>query len=192
VYRTRSILFALIAAGVPTASAGEPPPPMDAPPPKDPPPVTEEEPAPAEVVPEVVEPGTITGHVLDPETQIGLPGVSIHVTGPNSDQTIGSDVDGGFTIVLPPGTYTIEFATPDHVTQTRTVVLASKASVPLELVLATEIKTGKAETIEVVGTIDTHKASAVLAERRAARPIATPRMPPSASCRRRSRTTATS
>jgi outer membrane receptor protein involved in Fe transport len=157
----------LIVGSASTAQAGEPPPPMDAPPPKDPPPVVEEAPAP-EVVPEVVEPGTITGHVLDPDTQLGLPGVSIHVTGPNSDQTIGSDVDGGFTIVLPPGTYTVEFATPDHVTQTRTVVLASKASVPLELVLATEIKTGKAETIEVVGTIDTRKASAVLAERRAA------------------------
>ena len=167
-YRTRSILFALIAAGVSTARAEEPPPPMDAPPPKEPPPAEEATAEPAPEPPAAVEPGVISGHVLDQETQVGMPGVSIHVTGTSGEQTIGSEIDGGFNIKLPPGSYTIEFATPDRVTQSKTVTLAAGQTVPLELVLAIEVKVGKSETIEVVGTIDTHKASAVLAERRAA------------------------
>src|SRR5262245_39414052 len=133
---------------------------MDAPPPKDPPPAAEPAPEPESAPTVVVAPGTVTGHVLDPD-QLPMHGVSIHVVGASGEQTIGTDLEGGFKIVLPPGEYTIEFSTPDHVAQKRTVTIASNAEVPLQLVLALEVKTTKSETIEVVGTIDTRKASAV-------------------------------
>ncbi len=108
--------------------------------------------------------GTVIGHVVDSTTKEGLPAATIQVLG---GQTLTAELDGTFTLNLAPGTYTLVFATPEYVEQRRMVTVTRSQPVPIELALAQVSRTGRAETIEVQGAIDTRKDSAVLAERRA-------------------------
>ena len=69
----------------------------------------------------------------------------------------------------PPGTYTIVFSTPEYVEQTRTVTVDRRPGRRARSQPRSRADVaGKAETIEIVDTIDTRKESAVLAVRRAA------------------------
>ena len=108
--------------------------------------------------------GTVTGHLVDGSTQEGLPAATIHVVGGSSAV---AEIDGTYSVTLAPGSYTLVFSTPEYVEQHRTVTIAPQRSVTLDLALVPVARTGKAETIEVHGALDTRKDSAVLAERRA-------------------------
>lgn len=122
------------------------------------------EPAPAAQPPTSGPVGTVTGRLVDGDTQEGLPAAAIQVLG---GPPAVAELDGTYALALPPGTYTIVFSTPEYVEQRRTVAVTASQTVALDVVLAPAPRTGAAETIEVHGTIDTRKDSAVLAERRA-------------------------
>ncbi len=184
--RRSSSLFALTVACacvLGTARADEPAPPAEPPaepaPPSEPGPSEPTPPADRPVEPKPVEPtptepapaqppGTVKGSIIDSTTKLGLPAATIQIQGPAGDQTLATELDGTFTLTLAPGTYTITFSTPDYVDQQRTVTVGSEQQVGLDLDLDPVPKTGSAETIEIVDTIDTRKESAVLAVRRAA------------------------
>lgn len=159
-----TLLFALIAAGSSSAAADDPAPPA-APPPADAPPADA---PPADAPPA----GRVTGLVIDRATEVGMPGVVIRVLGgPAGDQTIGTEVDGTFTLSLPPGVYRLELSSPDYTALTRTLEVTAGADVRLDLgmeLLALAAQAQAEERIEVTGTIDTRRDSALLAERRAA------------------------
>ena len=112
--------------------------------------------------------GMITGHIFDGDTQLGLAAATIRVLGSTGEQTATAELDGSYTIHLVPGSYTVTFTTADYVEQRRDVALAATQTATLDVILARTPRAGKAETIEVYGTIDTRKDSAVLAERRTA------------------------
>src|SRR5262245_3042145 len=173
-FRTRlgSALF-LVAIGASAVRADDPPPPPpaeeQAPPPAEeapPPPPAEAPPADAPPKPE---PGFVTGRALDGSSKEGLPAASIQISGgPDGDQMIATELDGTFKLTLAPGTYKLVFSTPDYIEQTRTVTVTSGKEQKLaDVVLPMIPQKAKEETIEVYDTIDTHKSSAVLAERRA-------------------------
>jgi hypothetical protein len=107
--------------------------------------------------------GKVTGRLIDGSTKEGLPAATIQVLG---GPTVIAEIDGTFAVTLVPGTYTLVFSTPEYVEQRRTVTVAATQSISLDLSLAPETRTGKAETIEVESALDTRKESAVLAERR--------------------------
>lgn len=124
--------------------------------------------APAAPAPAADATGTLTGHVVDGESEVGIAAATIRVIGGAAgEQTFTAELDGSFTVHLAPGSYTVVVATPEYVTQTRSLTVAD-APVTLDVTLAPVPRTGKAETIEVYGGLDTRKDSAVLAERRAA------------------------
>jgi outer membrane receptor protein involved in Fe transport len=111
---------------------------------------------------------TVVGRAIDKSTGEGLPAATIIVAGPGGNQSFATDLDGTFALTLPPGTYTIDIETPDYVGVTKRVEVLGTIPVKLELALALMAVKAVDETIEVYDTIDTHKASALLAERRAA------------------------
>lgn len=132
-------------------------------------PAAGEEPAPPPTPP-AVEPGVIVGRIIDGTSKEGLPATYIQIKGgPDGDQTLASELDGTFKLTLAPGTYEVLFTTPDYIDETRKITIASKQEIKLGDVILVMIPTkAKEETIEIFDTIDTHKSSAVLAERRAA------------------------
>ncbi|MDQ3368905.1 MAG: TonB-dependent receptor, partial [Myxococcota bacterium] len=126
-------------------------------------------PAPPAPAPAAAPTGTVTGTVLDNLSELGMAAATIQITGgPAGDQTLATELDGTFTLTLAPGTYAITFSTPDFIEATRTVTVVVGKTQRLELGLDPLPKTATGETIEIVGTIDTRKESAVLAVRRAA------------------------
>jgi hypothetical protein len=169
--RTPHLIAALVLALPLVASAqGEPTTdeaPREAPPAEALP--AEEEPEPLPPPPEV-EPGYIVGRVTDAATSEGLPAAYIQIKGgKDGDQTLASELDGSFRLPVAPGTYTVELTTPDYIPVTRTITIASRQELVLgDIILALVPAKAKEETIEVYDTIDNHKSSAVLAERRAA------------------------
>jgi outer membrane receptor protein involved in Fe transport len=110
----------------------------------------------------------VLGRAIDKSTGEGLPAATILVSGPTGNQSFATELDGTFALALAPGTYTIDIETPDYIGATRQIDVTGPAPVHLELSLAMAPVKAVDETIEVYDTIDTHKASAVLAERRAA------------------------
>jgi outer membrane receptor protein involved in Fe transport len=155
----------LLVAGAASAASADEPPPAE----------TQAEPlpaeAPAELPPaEAAGPrGKVTGRAIDTSTQVGLPGATVRATGgPGGDRTIATETDGTFALELPPGSYRIEVSTPEYVSQRRTVTVTASGEIHLELGLDLVAAQGREEQIEVQGSIDTRRASAVLAERRAA------------------------
>ena len=143
-----------------TPPAADTPPPASTPPPADTAPAADSAPAGPT--------GTVKGRVIDTSSKEGLPAATIVIKGGASgDQTLATELDGSFTLTLPPGTYRITFSTPDYVEQQRTAVVTANKQVDLNLGLDMLAAKAQEETIEVYDTIDTRKASAVLAERRA-------------------------
>jgi hypothetical protein len=112
--------------------------------------------------------GTVTGHALDGDTQVGLAAATVQVLGATgaAPETV-TELDGAYTLALPAGTYTIAFSTADYVTERRTITIAGTQVLTLDVSLTTAPKAGVPETIEVYGTVDDRKDSAVLAQRRA-------------------------
>jgi hypothetical protein len=127
------------------------------------------EPAPAN--PSATEPvaadPTVRGTVLDARSGEGLAAAYVRAIGPEN-QTIATELDGTFTLALPPGTYKLIFSTPEYDDATRTVTVTAGKLVTVELSLTPSTIAGAEETIEVSGTIDTRRESATLAIRRAA------------------------
>ncbi|HWU85652.1 MAG TPA: TonB-dependent receptor, partial [Kofleriaceae bacterium] len=165
-------LFSLIVAGVSgTARADEPAP---APPPAEEAPASPEAPpdAPARPAPEAPKEAPkarLTGTLVGNDTREGLPAATIRITGgPDADQTLATELDGTFGFELAPGTYQLELSTPGYVEQRRTVAVTAGQELQLDLGLDLVVVKSRGETVEVYDTIDTRKASAVLAERRAA------------------------
>ncbi len=170
--RTPHLISALIVAlqlvpayaddGAPEAPPAEAPPveapPVEAPPVEAPP--ADAPPAPAPVV-------TVKGTVVDQRTGEGLPAAYIQVKGAEA-QTVATELDGTFSLSLPPGTYTLTFSTPEFDEQTKQIVVKNGKVLALAIKLAPTVVAGKEETIEVVDTIDTRKESATLAVRQAA------------------------
>ena len=131
------------------------------------PPPAAEEPVEAPPAEEAPAPITVRGKVLDSRSGEGLPAAAILVKGGDA-QSIATELDGTFSLALPPGTYTLIVSTPEYVEQAKKVVIKAGAVVDLAISLAPATIVGKEETIEVVDTIDTRKESATLAVRRAA------------------------
>lgn len=157
------------------APPAETPPAEEAPPPAEQPaPPAEAAPAeapPAEAPPAEAPPaphGMVTGKLIDNSTKEGLPAATIQIKGPGGDQTLATELDGTFALSLVPGSYTVTWTTPDYLDQTRTITVTLDKPVVVNLGLDMIPSKAKEETIEVYDTIDTRKASAVLAERRAA------------------------
>src|SRR5665647_1433115 len=115
------------------------------------------------------DPGTIRGSLIDNNTKEGLPAATIQIKGaPSGDITTVAELDGTYSIALPPGTYTIVFSTPEYIEQSRTITVADNQTADVNINLDPVPATGSEETIEITGTIDVRKESAVLAVRRAA------------------------
>ncbi len=112
--------------------------------------------------------GTVRGVVTDSISELGMPGLVIQVTGAGGQQTISTDLEGAYTLQLAPGAYTLTYSTPEFLEASRSVQVAADKAITLSLVMEPMPKTATGETIEIVGTIDTRKESAVLAVRRAA------------------------
>jgi hypothetical protein len=110
---------------------------------------------------------TVKGTVTDPRTGEGLPAAYIQIKGPNA-QTFATELDGTFSLSLPPGTYTLVFSTPEYDEKTATITVTADKVVELAIALVPTTIAGREETIEVVDTIDTRKESATLAVRRSA------------------------
>ena len=126
------------------------------------------EPPPAEQpAAEAPPPVTVRGKVVDPRTGEGLPAAYVQVKGADA-QTIATELDGTFQLALPPGTYQLAFHTPEFDEQTKTITVTDGKVVELKISLSPTVVVGKAETIEVVDTIDTRKETATLAVRQAA------------------------
>jgi outer membrane receptor protein involved in Fe transport len=181
--RSGFLVSMIVVAGGATAQADDPappanPPPAEATPPADAPPADQpppaETPPPADTTPADAPPpappahGTVKGRITDKATKEGLPAATLVIKGGKGDQTIATELDGTFTLDLEPGTYTIQLSTPEYVEQSRTVVVTADQVFALDVPLDLVAQKGAEETIEVYDTIDTRKASAVLAERRAA------------------------
>ncbi|HEU0034310.1 MAG TPA: TonB-dependent receptor [Kofleriaceae bacterium] len=179
--RSRSLLsFALLATLVGGASAQPGPtdhtPPADTPPADPPPPPAEPPPAqeapPAEPLPPPAEPapvavGVVKGMVIDTISGEGLPAATIQIKGGAAgDQTIATELDGTFELKLPPGTYTIDFSTPEYIPVSKPITVVENKQIDWKLGLAPVPKTATGETIEIYDAIDTRKESAVLAVRR--------------------------
>jgi hypothetical protein len=109
----------------------------------------------------------VRGKVLDARTGEGLPAAYIQIDGAEA-QTVATELDGTFQLVLPPGAYKLTFSTPEFAEQTKTITVAAGKVVALSVTLAPSVVAAKEETIEVVDTIDKRKESAMLAVRRAA------------------------
>jgi hypothetical protein len=113
--------------------------------------------------------GTIKGRVVDGATQDPLPGATIQVRGGGAgDQTIAADIEGGYTLSLAPGTYTVVVFTPDYVEQRRTVTVAEATEQAIDIALPPVPRVSKGEVVKVYSGLDTRRDSAVLAERRLA------------------------
>ena len=108
--------------------------------------------------------GTVRGSVIDNNSKEGLPAATIQI----GDVTAVAELDGTYQVSLPAGTYTLTVSTPEYVDQTRTITVVDGKTVDLSVNLDPVPRETGAETIEIVDTIDTRKASAVLAVRRAA------------------------
>ncbi|HEY5927186.1 MAG TPA: TonB-dependent receptor [Kofleriaceae bacterium] len=146
-----------------------PAPPAEAPPAETPPAEAPAEAPPGEAPPADAPPApiTVTGSVTDQRTGEGLPAAYIQIKGGEA-QTVATELDGTFSLALPPGTYKLTFSTPEFDEQTKTITVKAGKVVELVITLAPTMVAGKAETIEVYDTIDTRKESATLAVRRAA------------------------
>lgn len=196
--RSTSLLAVIVAATFGTAYAEEPSPPAvppTEPPPVETPPTAETPPAetppagetPPASTPPVSEPVPVTptppagtpvapaptaklvGSLIDNNTKEGLPAATIQVFGvPGGDVTAVAELDGSYTVALPPGTYKVTFSTPEYVELSRTVTVADGQELRLDLNLDPVPLNTSDETIEIVDKIDTRKESAVLAVRRAA------------------------
>src|SRR5687767_9980629 len=110
---------------------------------------------------------TVRGKVTDPRTGEGLPAAYVQVKGAEA-QTIATELDGTFQLALRPGTYRLVFSTPEYDELTKTIVVTDSKVLDVAVALSPTVVAGKAETIEVTGTIDTRRESAALAVRRAA------------------------
>ncbi len=166
--RTRSTsLLALIVAGTfGIAHADEPAPapppvPVDEPPTDSPAPAADSpaptpppaaetsapvEPAPPPVQAAPVPPATLRGSVIDNNTKAGLPAAVIQVQGVvGGDLTLATELDGTYTLELPPGTYSVIFSTPEYVEQARTITVTSSQRLDLNLNLDPVPATGTAD-----------------------------------------------
>jgi outer membrane receptor protein involved in Fe transport len=167
--RPASLVAVILVGGLATAHAEEPVPPQAAPsadaPAEPPPPAAD--PAPAPATPAAT--ATIKGSLIDNNTKEPLPAATIQVKGlATGDITTVAELDGTYSIALPPGTYTIVFSTPEYIEHARTITVADSQTADLSVNLDPVPAVGTEETIEIVGTIDVRKESAVLAVRRAA------------------------
>ncbi len=148
----RSTLLALIAVWAFGTARADVPAPQD-------PPIDPAKPVDASV--------TIKGSVIDNNTKVGLPAATIQIKSAVGDQTIATELDGTFTFVLAPGTYTLVFGTAEYVEHKRTITVVANQKLEIDINLDPVPATSQ-ETIEIVDKIDTRKESAVLAIRRAA------------------------
>src|SRR6476620_2233087 len=111
----------------------------------------------------------VTGRVIDLATSEGLPAAAIQIHGADGDQMVSTELDGTYKLTLAPGTYTLTISTPEYVDVVQTITVGADGTLKMtDISLAMVQAKAKEETIEVYDTIDTHKSSAVLAERRAA------------------------
>jgi TonB dependent receptor/Carboxypeptidase regulatory-like domain/TonB-dependent Receptor Plug Domain len=112
--------------------------------------------------------GTVAGKIIDPASALGFPGATIRVLGAGGGQSVASDLEGGFTLTLPPGTYTIAVSAPEFVEQQREITVGEAQSVAVELTLVPVPRVGKEEVVEVFSSIDPSREAAQLADRRLA------------------------
>jgi outer membrane receptor protein involved in Fe transport len=163
--RISTVLLLLTA----TASADDAPPPPPETPTEQPTEPPAAEPAPPEQPPAPAPKGKLTLRALDKVSGEGLPAATIIIKGATESQSLATELDGTFTVELAPGAYEITILTPDYIDERRRIEIAADQTVAAgDIALGMIQAKAKEETIEVYDTIDTRKASAVLAERRAA------------------------
>lgn len=93
--------------------------------------------------------GTVRGVVTDSESGETIPGATVGVAG-TSTGTV-ANADGGFSLVLDPGTYTIEVRSTGFVTQQRQVVLSAGQTVTENFNLERSVTELSEVTVESVG-----------------------------------------
>ena len=81
--------------------------------------------------------GTIKGKATDGATKEGLVGANVLVAG--TTRGTSTDVDGNFTLILPPGEYTVEVRSIGYSKKTQAVSLAASQTVDLKFELQQDV-----------------------------------------------------
>jgi hypothetical protein len=108
----------------------------------------------------------VVGVVRDQTNAIALPGVPVEVVG--TDQVVYTDVDGRYTLNLPPGTHTIKVALDGYQERSLTVTTGTERTMTADVGMTMN---RFAETVTVVGELvdlQTSSAEAQLIERKQA------------------------
>jgi hypothetical protein len=108
----------------------------------------------------------VIGVVRDQTNSISLPGVPVEVVG--TDQVVYTDVDGRYTLNLPPGTHTIKVALEGYQERSLTVTTGTERTITADVGMTMN---RFAETVTVVGELvdlQTSSAEAQLIERKQA------------------------
>jgi hypothetical protein len=106
----------------------------------------------------------VVGTVRDQTNAISLPGVPVEVVG--TDQIVYTDVDGRYTLNLPPGTHSIKVALEGYQERTFSITTGAERTMTADFGLT---MTKFAETVNVVGelvNLQTSSAEAQLIERK--------------------------
>lgn len=111
---------------------------------------------------------TLTGAALDASSGDPVPQVQVEITGPVTLKEV-TDLDGRFTVNVPPGTYNVKYTSPNHLPSMVEGVEVTEGS---ELVDASAVlaKAGEATQVDVTATVapEIATAEAMLTERKLA------------------------
>jgi outer membrane receptor protein involved in Fe transport len=113
-------------------------------------------------------PVTLTGAAFDASSGDAVPQVQVEITGPVNLKEV-TDLDGRFTVKVPPGKYNVKYTSPNHLPSIIEGVEVTEGS---EIVDASAVlaKAGEATQVEVTATVapEIATAEALLTERKLA------------------------
>jgi TonB-dependent receptor len=109
----------------------------------------------------------VSGRVIDSYQALALPGVVVEVVG-NTAIVAHSDLDGRYSLNLPPGKHQLKFTLPGFADRTVTVDTADPATRLVDVILTVE---GVTEAVTVVAEGDNASTTVQLLERRRANTI---------------------
>ncbi len=97
--------------------------------------------------PNQVQTGTITGTVKEAGTGLAIDGANITAVKDGTTFTAVTENNGGYTLSLPVGTYSVTASKTGYESKTESVIVSNESSVPVDFVLT---KTSTATTVGVV------------------------------------------